>query len=134
MSHAATTWQSSDARKDCVLPGPCQPMPITPRLIVLLAEAPELCLAKAGRTAGRIAADPAAFRKLRRLKERSWRDSSERERWDILNLNITFRSGVANAHVECAPSFVPVPLRKAGMEGALSVTWGKEARLIDRGC
>jgi hypothetical protein len=43
MSHAATTWQSSDARKDLVLPGPCQPMPITPRLMRLLAEAPGIC-------------------------------------------------------------------------------------------
>src|SRR5580698_11645028 len=98
MSHAATTWQSSDARKDCVLPGPCQPMPITPRLIRLLAEAPELCLAKAGSTAGRIAADPAAFRKLRRLSVRDRRASWERDCSDMFHLNITFHHGAATAH------------------------------------
>src|SRR5580658_9556604 len=73
-------------------------MPITPRLMVLLAEAPELCLAKAGRTAGRIAADPAAFRKRRRLNERSCNGCSPRESCDMVHLNITFHHGAATAH------------------------------------
>src|SRR5882762_1076394 len=105
MSHAATTWQSGDARNDCVLPGPCQPMPITPRLMLLLAGVPEFCAPKAGRTAGRIAADPAAFRKLRRLNERGGIAPSERDHLDMINLNITFASRVATTPTVCAPSF-----------------------------
>src|ERR1700759_498170 len=108
MSHAATTRQSGDARNASVLPGPCQPMPITPRLMLLLAEVPGLWPAKAGRTAGRIAADPAAFRKLRRLNERGCRISSEPDCRDMIHL-ITFPRGVATADWEEKASFVPVP-------------------------
>src|ERR1700746_3295438 len=120
MSHAATTRQSGDARNASVLPGPCQPMPITPRLMLLLAEVPGLWPAKAGRTAGRIAADPAAFRKLRRLNERGYRVSSEPDCWDMIHLNITFPSGVANAQLERAACSVPVPGRKPALQDLLT--------------
>src|ERR1017187_2175293 len=68
MSHAATTWQSDSARNDCVLPGPCQPMPMTPRLIFpdggVLPSRPRTLL---GRMAGKTMAAPAAFKNWRRL-------------------------------------------------------------------
>src|SRR5580692_10601829 len=106
MSHAATTWQSSEPKKACVLAGPCQPMPITPRLIRLLADPPAACLAKAG-IAGRTAAEPAAFRKLRRLNERRFRASSERDCRDMIHLNITSTYEAATAQLGCAASFAP---------------------------
>src|ERR1700723_3984950 len=96
MSHAATTWQSSEARKALVLPGPCHPMPITPRLMRLLAEGAGLCAANAGTTAGKIAADPAAFRKLRRL--RGERATPDLNFSDMFYLNITFHKGAATRH------------------------------------
>src|SRR6202041_3570532 len=96
MSHAATTWQSSEARKALVLSGPCQPMPITPRLMRLFAEVAGLCAANAGRTAGKIAADPATFRKLRRLIGE--RATPETNSSDMFYLNTTFHKCGATCH------------------------------------
>ena len=54
-----------------MLPGPCHPIPMTPRLMRLLGEVVGVCAAAAlRRTAGRMAADPAVFRNRRRLKGR----------------------------------------------------------------
>jgi hypothetical protein len=95
-------------------------MPITPRLMELLAEFPEVWAANAGRTAGRIAADPAAFRKLRRLNERGGRASSEPDFWDIIHLTI-FRTGVATARLGSAAAFGSVPGIKTAGNVALQV-------------
>src|SRR6185503_5722220 len=70
MSHAATTWQSERFSRFSVLPGPCQPIPITPTLMRLFGEVFEVCAAAPRRTVGRIAADPAVLRNRRRLNER----------------------------------------------------------------
>src|SRR5215469_9430108 len=97
MSHAATTWQSDSVRKASVLPGPCQPIPITPRLMRLFGEVPLLCAARVGRTAGRIAAVPAVFRNWRRLNER--RADLKPDFSGMFQLHITSSEGVATAWV-----------------------------------
>jgi len=89
-------------------------------LILLLAEGFELCALNAGRTAGRIAAEPAAFRKLRRLSRRSGSASLERDCLDMINLNITFPREVATAHLSAAGWCAPDRAKETGMTAALS--------------
>src|ERR1019366_4216074 len=97
MSHAATTWQSDNVRKASVLPGPCHPIPMTPRLMRLLGEVGGVCAAALRRTAGRMAADPAVFRKRRRLKGR--RRNSDPDCCGIIYPNITSYGGTEMIYI-----------------------------------